>query len=358
MHTLHARSHAAFARLELVTVIVLTCLCFALLSVAGERARRETRTAGSIANLQKYATAITSFAADNEDRIISFSWRGGVSHTDRTGYVFPTAVFDSEAAGHQAVAIIRWYADRRDITAITGWLPHILYSHLPLIEYLEHPLPAEFTVSPHDLNRLAWQRAVRNMAPGEAGAAYFNLPNRPAGSGNNEKRWPYSSSYTFVPASFSPDARQLIPGGGVIPTISQEPLGHRYYQIGTPATPLGRRRVSEIFHPDKKVIIYEGQPAEGGGALPSFYAYGRTKAPLLFGDGSVASRTMSRANPGFLPNNPFNSSPTRINYTPELSWEPPTLSGAASELVNGTVQWTRAGLRGRDFDGPEVPWVD
>lgn len=355
---LHARTHGGFARVELLTLVILTCLCAAVLSVAGDRMRRETRTAGSIANLQKFAAGITSFAADNEDRIVSFSWRAGPGRADRTGYFFASASSDVQAAANQAVAIMRWHANRTDITAINGWIPHILFSHLPLIEHLEHALPAEFTVSPHDLNRLAWQRAVRNMLPGEAGSGYLNLPNRPAGTGNNEKRWPYSSSYNFVPASFSPDARRLIAGGGIIPTVSQGAQGHRFYEVGTSATPFGRRRVSEIVHPDKKVVVYEYFPAENGGSVPSFYAYGRTKAPLLFGDGSVASRTMSRANPGFQPNNPFSSTPTRIAYTPELSWEPPTLSGAASEFVNGTVQWTRSGLRGRDFDGPEVLWVD
>jgi hypothetical protein len=34
--------------------------------------------------------------------------------------------------------------------------------------------------------------------------------------------------------------------------------------------------------------------------------------------------------------------------------EPPTLSGAASETVNGYSRWTRKGLLGVDFGGSEV----
>jgi hypothetical protein len=342
--------------MELVMVVGVVAVAVALLSVAGAGARHRARTAGSIANLQKFASGITSFAADNEDRIATFTWRAGApARRDRTGYTFPIAATDSQAGADQAVAIMRWYADRRDITQITGWIAHIFYSHLALIEHMEHRLPAEFVVSPHDLNRLAWQRSVRNMEPGENGAAFFALTNRPAGSSNNEKRWAYSSSYEFVPASFSPDARVITPNGTVA-TVSQDVMGHRWYTAGSSTMPWGQRRVSEVAHPSKKVLVFETHPSGDGGSLGNFYGSSKARPPMLFADGSVVARSMVQANAGFQPNVPFSASPTRINYTPELSWEPPTVSGAASEFVNGKVRWTRSGLLGRDFDGPEVPW--
>ncbi len=79
---------------------------------------------------------------------------------------------------------------------------------------------------------------------------------------------------------------------------------------------------------------------------------------MLFGDGSVSVRSMSEANWGFQPNSPFSNSPTRIRYSPDLAWEPPARNGLVEEWVNGGVRFTRSGLRGRDFGGPEVRWVD
>ena len=51
------------------------------------------------------------------------------------------------------------------------------------------------------------------------------------------------------------------------------------------------------------------------------------------------------------------TSPTRILYTPQTNGDTPTLAGTSSEYVNCGLRFTRSSLRGRDFGGPEVPWV-
>src|SRR6185295_177431 len=97
-------------------------------------------------------------AADNEDRVFSFSWRQGERHVDPDGYVYPAASSDLQAAADQAVSIIRRRAGRPDMTAVFNWIPHIFYNYLALVDYLGRPLPAEFAVSPSDHTVLAWQR--------------------------------------------------------------------------------------------------------------------------------------------------------------------------------------------------------
>jgi hypothetical protein len=81
----------------------------------------------------------------------------------------------------------------------------------------------------------------------------------------------------------------------------------------------------------------------------SFYAYEDVVEPVLMWDSSVTDRKTSQSNPGFQPNAPASPQPTRINYTPDANWEPPTRNGGGAEFVTGHYQWTREGLHGVDF---------
>jgi hypothetical protein len=71
-------------------------------------------------------------------------------------------------------------------------------------------------------------------------------------------------------------------------------------------------------------------------------------------DGSASVRSTSSVNPGFRPAQPTHPDPTVASYQPDTNWEPPTRSGAASETLIMHLRFTRRGLRGRDFNGPEV----
>lgn len=346
----HSNARRGFVQAELATIILVGVVIFAVLATAAASMQRRSRVAGSLSNLQKYWSGITSFAADNENRVVSFSWRAGEVHEDPDGFVYPIAPSDNDAAAHQAVSIMRRLANRPDITPITGWTPHVLYTHLPLLEHLNESLPAEFTASPNDAPRLAWQRASRNQPPSDQGQAYFRLAVRPFGESNADKRWPFSSSYEFGPAFFSPDAQQ-----GTVTTFEQAQT-HNQYVISSGA-PLGRRRLDEVRHPSNKAMVYQTH-AEDMGARRSFFAFPQIRTPILFADGSVSIRSMNDANPGFRPNNPRGLTPSRFYYAPAPNWEPPTIGGGAEEFVTGRIRWTRSGLRGRDFGGPEVPWKD
>lgn len=352
-------SRRAFVQVELVTLIIVTSLAVAVLTVAAQGHRHRARMAGSIANLQKFASGITSFGADHEDRLVSFSWRAGGGNTGRDGLVYSNPSTDVQATADEAVEIIRWLSGRRDVARMTNWMP-IGHHYLSMLDHMGHPLLAEFVVSPFDANRIAWQRAVRTAPPGGEDAAFRQLANRPTnGDGNTLRRWPYSSSYEFVPASYSPDAARTTPER-TFTTLTQDGLSHNQYNTGPAGgpgiIPLGRRRSAEVVFPDKKAMVFESNPAASNGHR-TFYAYEHALTPILFSDGSASARSTANANRGFRPNAPTSLATTTIAYTPDI-WEPATLSGRSSDNLSGRIRWTRSGLRGRDFNGPDIPWMD
>ncbi len=137
-----------------------------------------------------------------------------------------------------------------------------------------------------------------------------------------------------------------------IPTVSQADT-HRTYFVGDDRTRLGKRRISEVTFPNGKVMMYDANGRHVG-KRQFFYAYEEVTQPQLFVDSSVSERSARNVNRGWNPSTPNAGGPTRINYTPDLNWEPPTRSGAPAEFVNGNQQWTREGLLGVDWGSKEV----
>jgi len=335
------------ALVELAAVLVIGLLVLVMLSITMSDSRRRSMLNGSLNNLKRLGVGIADYGLDNEGRVATFTAQRGVVIRCEDGYNNGVASFDVDAGAMQAVCIMRRLTGRTDIVRGSGWIPHTIFWHLPLMEYLNEPLPSAVTASPGDGTRLAWQEAVRRPNPG---VSYFQLSRRPAGNSTSDYRFPYSSSYQMPAGFFSPDA--LMNG---VPTVAQGST-HSTYEAGTTATDLGRRMLSEVSFPSQKAMLFE-QYARFFGPRELYFGYSEARVPVLTADGGAAVRSTSQTNRGFQPNSPQSAASTRINYTPDLAWEPPTASGASSEYVNGGMAWTRSGLRGRDFDGPEVPWV-
>ncbi len=328
----------AFMLIEVIVLVVLVAAVSAALALTSADSRRRARLAGSIANLQQFAAGTASYAADNDERVWSYSWRAGINYG--FGGVAPN---DNQAAANQAVDIMRRRGNRTDLQPISGWIPHILYNHLPLLDYLSLQLPAKWVVSPEDTLRLSWQADPLNAGSLPPFYAYFSA------------RFSYSSSYEIGPAFISPDAQVSTPDGP-IPTVAQDPTGHRFYQVGSARTRLGTRRMTEVAFPAEKAMLYE-QVQRSYSQRQVYFMYDEARVPVMLADGSAGIRSMATANLGYFPNSPLSPLPARVNYAPELSVEPPTLNGAAQQFVLGRIRWTRSGLRGRDFAGPEIPWV-
>ena len=174
--------------------------------------------------------------------------------------------------------------------------------------------------------------------------ASFNRPLPATPPGTNEgKRWPYGSSFQ-LPAAFYDQ-------GGVGIRISQGST-HSTHQVPTSAS-FGAHPVPNVAFPSQKVHFAD-TTAWHLRPRASHSAFADMRLPFLFCDGAVAVRASADANPGWQPNSPTSAAPTTYSYQPE-AWEAPTLSGASSEPVPaGRFRWTRGGITGRDFGGPEV----
>ena len=89
------------------------------------------------------------------------------------------------------------------------------------------------------------------------------------------------------------------------------------------------------------------------GRVPLYFRYPEARVTASFVDGRAELVRTGDANRGWVPNSPTAANPFGF-YSPDPRWEPPTLDGADIDLMPFRFQWTRAGLGGRDFGGPDI----
>ncbi len=340
------RRLCAFTLIELLVVIAIIALLVGILLPALSEARKSGKLTLCQGNLKQMGTAFSTYGADTGQRAPSFSWTQTEGFSE-DGVFVPPYTDDLQAASRQAISIIQNRAQRPDIGPVESWIPHVIYSHLILNDYLQQRLPEGMVACPEDKLRLLWQECVRGKAPADARAAFLALPGsqRPTDmDGNSVQRVPYSSSYYLIASAYSLDQRV-----GTTLTVQSALVNHYSYFVNGP---LGRRKQDDIAFPSSKVLMYDGY-ARHAGRRELWHAYPEATQPLLFADASVRVQKTSGANEGFYPNIPLNDLPLRYNYAPR-GYEPPTRSGAIQDLMKGYFGWCRAGLRGVDYGAAEV----
>lgn len=345
-----AANRSAFTLIELLVVIAIIALLIAILLPGLCQARSSARKSQCQSNLKQFGAGIQGYATDFFDRLASFTWKKNVD------YGFGGAANNVNlACANQAVDIIR----RRSNTVMTTpnlWIPFPLYNHLVMNDYLGQRLPEPMVVCPEDKLRLNWQKSI---VPNPNGfhqlIANVERPGT-AGIANDDKRWPYSSSYQFVSCFWSPDSDRVLPGGITMQTVHQGPQHNTYYvPPANDRTTLGNRKISDVAFPSVKVSMFDQNDRHPscGNRVQTFNCYTKANVPLLFFDASVRDVKTKDVNRGFNPAAPLNQTAvTTFLYAP-AGWEPPALPGV-STTVTGYFRWTRAGLRGVDIGGNEI----
>lgn len=361
-----AASSRGFTLIELLVVIAIIALLISILLPSLSKARCLAKDVIDQTNRKQFGTATHTYATDFQDNVFSFSWGNitadgtpGGAHirTLQSGWdpsnpaTTDLRVLPGEdalrAASKQAIWIMRTRGGRgTELPLPDNWIPHILYTHLVLQDYIDQRLPAKFVVSPHDQYRLQWQdwRAFQQNR---------FLPFQEDASDPNNWRWPYSSSYQTVPAAFSPDIRR----GNAWP-VGQGGQHNQYDANNVRPDSLGRRKMTDVRFPSQKVQTFDAQARGCNNRVQTFYNYRGASQYLLMFDQSVNIRKTSDALPGFTPRtytNPAAYFWTQINYAPR-PWEAPQF-GPNNEP--GYYQWTTGGLKGIDFvSNQTAPWAN
>lgn len=332
-----ALSHnRAFTLIELLVVIAIIALLISLLLPALGRWRCGGRQLVCSVNLKQFGTATHTYAADYQDKIFSFTWVGGqmpsgeMSGDIMNGYASMTD--DLATAARQAVNIIRRRFGEDTFPVPTFWIPHVLYSHLVLQDYLDQRLPAKMVVCPEDRYRFLWQdvQAFRSNA---------FAPYQPEGSEPANWRWSFSSSYQVVPASYSPDAGD---------TVTQANQQNTYYGPMSTAV-LGKRKIVDVRSFSQKVQVMDGEARHCSLNRRNYmYAFPLAKQPLLMFDQSVNNFVSNRSTLGGYPRT-ANAGWTAhtFEYNP-FDWEASD-DGMNTLQRHGRYRWTYGGLKGLDF---------
>jgi hypothetical protein len=325
-----------------VVIAIIALLIGILLPALGE-ARRAGKLAISMSNLKQFSVATGTYSADFEDRIFAFT----AAPKTEWPQLRPVAGDPNGNARKQAIDIIRRRTGREDFPLPSNWIPHVLYTHLVVNDYLGQRLPEKMVVSPEDEHRLNWQiDPVNNFDRG----VWQPYQEPQGGSGpvpNDQKRWPYSSTYQVVPASYDKgQSNWTTPGLNRTYNVQ-----HNTYGIPG-GVQFGDLRISTVQYPGNKVHMHDSEARHQG--KDQFYAIPSSRVPMSLFDSSVQYLQTSEANEGWNPSTPQSSATHRFSYQPR-DWEARTTTGNIAEpIFAGYYRWTRGGLKGADFNGSEI----
>jgi len=333
----------AFTLIELLVVIMIIVLLIGLLLPAIGKARAAARQSLCLGRLEQMGIATHSYATDYLDKLFSFTVTSQTADRLTYGDLVNQARggTDLAAASAQAIDILRRRTSRESGTGafmpIGLWIPNVLYTHLVLQDYLDQRLPAKLVGCPGGKYRNEWADWQTFDANGFA-------PTQPQVNSSDDYRWPYSSSYQIVPASYSPDSVR----NGATTVVQAGDTSHYQLVSGNPAQTqgwLGKRRLTDVFFPSKKDQMNEDIGRHSGKNW-QYYAVDSCTFNMLFFDQHSRAVASNEVLPGFRPDTPRATLPTVMGYT-AYAWEAPY--PVAGTVCTMKCRFTRAGLQGVDI---------
>ncbi len=348
MKTPRLRNPRAFSLIELVVTIVVVVLLVLTIAPAMASVRTEAENEQSKANLLQLGQGRDQYALDNQDRIFSYNWVPDEQYTlpDGRSY-YPRSYV--EAAQRQNQEILMRRTGRIGGVYKIGFessrLPHRRFTHFILMDYLagenDEAFSSQIMIDPADQNRLVWnERPLRYSV--DSGVPY-SAGEAPQGYDQSSswsffpvlQRWPFTSSYEIVPASWQAD------GPDAYVPISSTP--NLYSAHGTPD--LSGRYTNEVAFPSQKVHMHEDHDREQ--KRYPWFAYDHARVEKLMFDGSINSQPSGQAHDSYSPDEPFNV--WRQSYVP-IEYFPIPLGGFNDPTeLNMRFRWTRDGLQGIDY---------
>ncbi len=349
------RKSKGFTLIELLVVIAIIALLIGILLPAIGKARDTAKNVLSQTRMRQLTQGAANYAADNGDRVFSYSWKPG-THILPNG-TEQTSKDSQEAASWQNTEILMRVTGRYEgtdkIAKYDHRLVHRRLSHVVLLDYLTSNQPEPIAASPFDKNLLDW--AANPLDYGPSNNIPYTVNPLPPGYASSagwvtvgaRQRWAFSSSYQTVPAAWNPDGitdPTYTPVDGDSELMSPHPPGA--------AVNLGGRRYTQVAFPAGKVLQYEEFDwLSSRQAL--WFAYPEASCNVSLFDGSVRRESTANANPGWNPAQPDQE--WRQRYIP-LHTFPHPKGGLGTEGTSycQRYRWTRHGLRGIDFGGKEI----
>lgn len=343
----------AFTLLELMLVIGIIGILVTLLLPALKNVRKNARTLICMSNQRQLAVAQNNYANQYKDIIATFNRKPQ-----------DNLLYESWRQAREIVLAVSGKALGN--TPINRYF-HRNYWHLPSVADGAFGSSSGSLISPvvacaEDRTVLEWKKNVNNPSALLIGMASDGA------AGDYQNYRPYWSSYQQAPCAWTADTNNA---AGKL-TIGQIVGSHHLFtgsgistETGGNVIPFGRRSLTEVAFPSSKVWMFDLYDRHYYRRM-IWHGYDIARQPLVFFDGSVrvyktkdarnGHRTPEILNPSSAPWNPDN--PTggydTYQYTPGSGWvgyDPPTLSGNATDTVKARYRWTYKGLKGWDYLG-------